>query len=247
MYNKNIVYWTHQPNDILPPEIFLAPECILRYVKNFNTNGADNFLKCPVFNAYARKTFNLLSPIDLSLEICDNMIKSNHSEYTNNRNDFFEKLLLIRNIELNLLSVGLIHHAFFTEEPCIMTFNKAFFSNGEFSSNTENIPGQYDISKWFRPVDLAFYVKQKNKPFFIQRNEPVASVNFDFGNNSKIVFKRFEYTKKIHNYSMFKNVIKFSKKDRPKLNDMMDYFYGLFGSSSIRKNLLKEIKNNLLE
>ena len=247
MFKKNIVYWSHIPTNVLPPEIFLAPECILRYVKKFNTNDPANFLKCPVFNAYSRKTFNLLSPIDLSLEICDNKINTNHGEYRENQNDFFEKIVFVRNIDLNMLSVGIINHIFFTEEPCIMTFNKAFFSDSEFSSNTEIIPGQYDISKWFRPVDLAFYVKQKNKPFLIQRNDPVASVNFDFGNNSKIVFKRFEYTEKIHDYVKFKNVIMFSKKGRPKLKDMMDYFYGLFGSSSIRKNLLNEIKKNLLE
>ena len=99
MITTNIVYysWRHEPS-FIPYESYFAPENILRLVTGYNTENTDsNFIKCPIFNTFARKTFNLMSPIDFSLDICDNMVRSKHKNSKLIPDDF----VLARNVELN--------------------------------------------------------------------------------------------------------------------------------------------------
>ncbi len=245
MITTNIVYysWRHEPS-FIPYESYFAPENILRSVTDYNTENTDsNFLKCPIFNTFARKTFNLLSPIDFNFEICHNHVRSNHDI-----SKFFpENFVFVRNLELNCISLNLLNYVFFTETPCTMTWNNSYFSKGQFSSKVHVIPGQYNISRWFRNVDLAFIVRNKNDEVRIQRKEPVASVNFDFKNDDRIVFKRFELNEKLCNYLNFRKIISYDTAQRPKFNKLLSYYYNLFDGSLAKKGIIKEIKRNILE
>ena len=241
----NIVYytWTGLDAPFIPYESYFAPENILRSVTEYNTENMDsNFIKCPIFNTFARKTFNLLSPIDFNFEISHNHVRVNHDIGM-----FPENFVFVRNLELNCMSLPLLNYVFFTETPCNMTWNNSYFSKGQFSSKVHVSPGQFDISRWFRNVDLAFIVRNKNDEVHFTRKEPIASVNFDFQNNDKIVFKRFELNEKLSKYLKFKTILPYNIAQRPKFDKLLSYYYNLFDSSLAKKGIIREIKRNILE
>ena len=246
MLKTNIVYysWTGDDSSFIPYESFFAPQNILRSVIEYNIDDeGTNFIKCPVFNRFARKTFNILSPIDFSFYICDNHVRSNHK----NSKLIPDEFVFVRNVKLNCISLHLLNYVFFTETPCNMTWNNSYFSKGQFSSKVHVIPGQFDISRWFRNVDLAFIVRNKNDEVHIQRKEPVASVNFDFQNDDKIIFKRFDLNEKLRKYLKFKKILSYDTDQRPKFDKLLSYYYNLFDSSLAKKGIIKEIKRNILE
>lgn len=239
----NIVYWSHPF-----AEAHLNFQNILNNVKQYNVNKnvdnymSINFIRCPFFNTFARKTFNILSPFDYSLIMENGSLKSYHYD-----KQFFDNVVFVRDEKYKLFGLKIMGFLFFTEENCTLTFNRSYFSNSDFSYNTDVIPGQFNISRWFRPVDLAFIIKKQNQLINIKKGDPLFSINFEFNNNKKIIFKRYNYTGLIHHYSNYKNTLSSSDNDRPKFDQLTDYFYDMFDNSGIKNPILKEIKSNLVE
>jgi len=237
----NVVYWSHPL-----AEHHLKFQNILNNVKHFNVPNTEpnaskiNFIKCPFFNSFARKTFNILAPFDYSLISENGELKSFHYDQ-----NFFNNNIFVRSNELKLFSFGIMSFLFFTKQNCILTCDKSYFSNNDFSISTHVIPGQLNISKWFRAIDLAFIIKNNNQLINIKKGDPLFSVNFNFNNNNKIIFKRFKFTDKLRYYSDYKKVM--NPLIKPKLNQLTDFFYESFDNSGIGKIILKEIDNNLME
>jgi hypothetical protein len=253
MFKKNTVFWTFDSysfdqnfdsNNLKIGSTFLAPEPVFKKINRYkHIVDGNNFLKCPVTNSFLKKTFNILSPIDYSLlsNPLDNKIVSNHQDQF-----FFDKFVSIRDFKTKCISLNFLYYAFFTDKTCNMTWNRSYFSEGDFSFNVEIIPGTYDISKWLRRVELAFFIKYDNKLLLIKRGEPISSVHFDFFNNDTISLKYFKCTDNIRSFLNFANIRRYSD-CKNNLYDRMNYLYGQFHNSIAKKTLIQEIKNNLLE
>lgn len=250
--SRNILYWS-----VLPPYkmsdrefdgMWLDPQPISDRVKRFREKNSNfspedyNFIKCPVFNMFAKKTFNLLSPVDYSICINDKGCFSEHYDQF-----FFERYIGVRNLDLNLISFRIAPYIFFSETPCKLTLSNSFFSDEDFSMYTEVIPGTIEVSRWFRNLDLAFYIKIRDKQIKISRNDPLCGIHVDFGNNDTIVLKKFAINEILDRASRFHNVKHVTFNNRPNFKNIMEYFYSMFDSSSNKKIILKEIKNNLVE
>ena len=99
--------------------------------------------------------------------------------------------------------------------------------------------GTVDIGKYWRNVDFAFILKDPYEEFVIERDEIFGYVKFH--TEEKIILKQFYPTETIKKYSNDVNDLKNNKKNifyRP------DYYYNSF---KVKKLIIKEIKNNLVD
>jgi hypothetical protein len=95
--------------------------------------------------------------------------------------------------------------------------------------------GQFDIGKWFRNTELAFFLKRDYNEFKVDKNEIMYYVRFH--TNEKIKFQQFRFTNLLGSYN----------NDGFKLTinpiGVLENFYKVFRT---KKLILKEIQNNLI-
>ena len=109
------------------------------------------------------------------------------------------------------------------------------------------VPGEYDIGRWCRTLESAFLIKKDVGKINIHRGDDFLYVKFHTDEN--IQLKKFFYTKELDEIvtscissRMFKGNCDGSRKDMP-----LEYYYNMFYESKIRTEILKHIKNNLME
>jgi hypothetical protein len=100
------------------------------------------------------------------------------------------------------------------------------------------IPGTFNIGKWFRSIEFAFFLKKDFDTFEIKEEDIYQYIKFH--TDEKIIFKQFKTTETIFNYLEDTNNAKASRLLKPRsLNDYYVFF-------SNKKNIIKEIKKNLI-
>ena len=58
-----------------------------------------------------------------------------------------------------------------------------------FRSNINIIQGEFDISKWIRPVEFSFEIIDKTKPLIFKRGDPLFYVRFATDETVKLIRK----------------------------------------------------------
>ena len=243
--NEVVIYWASVP--VISPGTFLnfkSPEPIIKELKKlgdkFTTDIPENnnFLKCPSIINNIKNTFSFSSPLDLKIEWV------NKRTSTPERNqEFFDSFINARNPEEGFLSLKLLHTVFFTEEPSLIAKQKtAIYSNNDFTRKTGIFEGQIDIGQWFRPLDLAFFFKEEG---VVDIKVEDIIYYIEFLTDKKIIFKRFVINDKLINLYSFclhlKNFRSFS------IKNYLDTCYMLFNRAKIKKYIIKEIQNNLID
>ena len=113
-----------------------------------------------------------------------------------------------------------------------------FLEDSEYARNTGQIVGEYNISKWYRPIQPTFYC-YKDK---IEIKEGDVLFYLMFRSEDDVKLKEYEMTSKMER-AIYSNT---SLKEY-KAMKTMKYLYELFTLRKLDKKLLKEIKNNLVE
>jgi len=237
----NVVYWSVFQNgmNVINNKPLVNIKDISKNIKFQPNDGTTNFNMCPSYNVEAIKTFNLLAPFDYHIEI-----KDNHLVSTQYNQEVFDSYVLLHDVANKLIQLK-YSYIFFTEETCIITLSGPYFTDSDISMKANYMPGSFDISKWFRDVNVPFMIKPQFNNINIKEGDAVQSIRFDFFNNDKIVFKKFYFTNLLHSiyYSSMKNRIFFDKN----INKYLSKVYDLFTQSKIKHTILKEIKANLME
>ena len=101
------------------------------------------------------------------------------------------------------------------------------------------VPGRFDISQWFRPLEYAFQLHEGNTNFKVGQGDPLMYVNFK--TNEKVKLQKFFLTEELLSLSMSCVRLKNTWKQR-NLNKLYDIFKG----SKIKNQLIKKIKENLI-
>lgn len=130
---------------------------------------------------------------------------------------------------------------YFCEEELIMEIMPPYLHNAETSSYGNVITGEFDISKWFRPVWPEYLLWENVKKFSCKEGEP--SMYIKFQTNKKIVFKEFRSTNIIH--SIAQACISLSSVIRGR-NEGLEGRYNRFVTRSLKSAVANEIKKNLL-
>jgi len=237
----NIVYWAvfdkglSIVNNKDPVNVFNKTKNI--YPKILSKEA--NFIACPAYYQEASKIFNLLAPFRYSLEFKEgHVITKNYDQNT------FDKYVTASNADIKFIQLK-YDYVFFTEKPCLMTASAPYFSSSELSIRANYIPGSFDISKWFRNLNIPIILKPAFDSLSIEEGDEILSVKFDFQNNQKIILKKFYISPTLE------HVYETNMKSRMFFNKNLDSYlsniYEKFTMSKTRNLVLKEIKSNLLE
>lgn len=233
MSNKITVYWT-----CLDKEWLRAKEPTLIYNKILERSSTKTIRlpQCPGFKDYTTNLFGLHSLYDYELKIIEN------SQVVSNIYDqeFFNSHVVIRSAEDKCLSFAQTF-LFFTEENILKLSVgiQPFFEENLISERCMVIPGTYDIGKWFRPLDFAFYLKKDYDCFEIKENDIFQYIKFH--TDKKIVFKQFYMDEFLDRQYLAVGNAKSNRNDNfRKLKSYYDMF-------KHKDKVIRAIKNNLID
>jgi len=143
------------------------------------------YLKCPAHTDYLKNTFVFKSPVDIDFDIdIDHEIVKVWC--ANLPQDIFQNIIDLRFLDKNnsgdnqypIIGIDLLN-IFYCRTDMLMSVTPAFLHYNDFNQNVCVIPGQYDISKWVRPVEIVFELKQSKTKFKIQKGDALCYFKFD--------------------------------------------------------------------
>lgn len=193
---NNTVYWTPFPNPNSPEvedEIWFEPERVIGKQRQERKNCSmdSNFLVCPGNNDYMKNVFVIRSPIDVTLDI-----NTQHKTVTNCNlsPDVAANVLVIRsnpNIDKYLTVSLRFSYLFMSKEPIVLEELSPFFEH-DFCNDFNIIPGEFNIGKWIRPIDIAFEVHTDVSRLEIKRGDPLCYLRFRAPDNGTVKLVRVE-------------------------------------------------------
>lgn len=228
------VYWTcvEDDSDQDPTPVSIQKRYYDKY--SYGVSGLNNQNRCPAFNSFLKNTYGLVSIYNFGFTLGNDGIEV--PEY------FFSKenidRLMIREINEKFFSWKQ-RYLFFSDADILKTtfYIPPFFENNFIYNNTIPLPGEYDISKWFRNSEFPFYLKGDS--FNINVGDIYAYIRFN--TDDRVKMKRFNKTDKITDIWQ-SSVMSSSYKEK---SSPLSYFYDSFNKNKIKKELIKEIKQNL--
>jgi hypothetical protein len=130
---------------------------------------------------------------------------------------------------------------FFSEESVKVQQFPPYMHKTEVTKTAYITAGSFDISKWFRPVNLTFQLWPGENSINLVEGEPVVYINFV--TDKKVVFKQFHLTEEIK--ALSSEGLKFRDLKGPLVP--LKTLYSAFVKGKRPQRLLKLIKENLLE
>lgn len=202
-----------------------------KFLRDTSTPG--NLQICNAFKEDWSNTYIDHCPIDISTSF----LEDGKIEFDNTKIMVSER---IPGAFKNRISFDLSYcYLFFTEEDLVLSVLPPIFHKNTISESAVLTSGSYNIGKWFRPIHPSFHLWENIKNIDIRENDPI--MYFQFRTNEKIEFIEFEVTDKIWQYSRACSVHARLKPFRSLADRYLD-----FSSSGFKKQILKEIKNNLI-
>ena len=213
------------------------PESVISTFHKKNFIDPDNPIShihyCPAFNDNFRNVFTMKSLYNYEFFL-DNG-KLNSKDYDQ---EFYDDHVLIRSYEKKFFSFK-NSYLFFTDEPSLnVTFYEyPCFEDNNITQRCIPVAGQFDIGRWFRGTEFAFYLKHPHQSFKIEQNEVYSYIRLH--TNKKINFIEFNYSDKLKDFerSRIQAMTKIST-----LKKLENYYKML----RHKKLILKEIKENVL-
>jgi hypothetical protein len=235
--NELVVYWSpfnYDENNSWDM-LYVAPEKVYSdlYKDKNKENTESSYFSCPAFKETTKNLYLIRNVMENEITVIDGIVFS--STYPNVSISHKES---INNRPVVSISYPFI---FFAEEPLSMTVTPPFMHPTGFVNEGHVVMGSFDIGKWFRPVNLDFMLYEKTSQFKFKDDEPLMYINFN--TDKKIILKRFQITKEIHNIAVscsqsHQNIKKFMS---------LSERYKLFIQSKTRESLLNKIKSNIIE
>lgn len=128
---------------------------------------------------------------------------------------------------------------FFAEESLEIQYTPPYFLNAPHMQYGAVTPGQFNIGKWFRPIQTEINLWENINTFSIKKDEPLAFINFLTDKNINFIkFHMSEDLSKIMNVCSTGSVW---EQNVPLINR-----YKRFHESQMIEKTLKLIKNNIL-
>lgn len=194
--------------------------------------------KCPAFKDYYKNVYALKFPIDYNIRI-----NEDNTIYTDDYDAEFNSLMwLCRDVEAMLYSFR-TYNLFVSDESLELEVTSAHtVDDNNFVNKTYIVPGCYDIGKWVRHIECAFFIKKNVSKLTIIDGEPYIFIRFKTDKNVKL--RRFHYTDEMRNLvDMFTS----GRKVSLKLGRPLAYFYDMLSKSTYKHRLMKLVKENVLD
>jgi hypothetical protein len=239
---KKITVYYASPDNLQETQdwsiLYKEPTSLNKYLsKNINkerSNDVQNrgFMSCTAYKGLTNNTYVIENPIDSSYTLDGNM----QSTSKNSLSALYKREPQLNNQILFEYNYPLI---FFAEESLEMQFTAPYFLNAPHLKYGAVTPGQYNIGKWFRPVQTEINLWDNVKEFEIKKGEPLAFINFL--TDKKIEFKMFEMTTDL---AKIMNVC--ATASTWEVNVPLVNRYRRFHESKMLNKTIKKIKENLV-
>ena len=237
------VYWSPWSNmDIYEGcnMIYDDPYPLAKYYNSLmeKNNLHDNFLKCPAHVNYTKNIFCLPQPFDIDVVIENGQLIDVAKNKASNLNHFYQMKApsLVGKNTINIYS----NWIFFSEEPLILESMPAFMHNTGLQNSGFYVPGTFDISKWFRPLEGAIQLWDGVTTIKCNAGDPLFYARFM--TDEKIRLRRFNLTPEIREISKACMHVK-----RYKTIKNLDKLYEMFQNRGKHRQLLNLIEQNLVE
>lgn len=205
---------------------------IKEFSKNKPIREDVNWIGCPATKDFLKNTFAFKNPLDLHMQI-----NSNNTVFWPNNN--LEELISIRQFdEKSIVLDYLMPITLFSKEDIIATMTSPFLSRIN-NSMSHLIPGQFNISKWFRPMMPSFMIYDLDIDFSINKGDDIYYIKFN--TPKKIELVEFYFTDTLRDIVSNSLELKRFKK-----NIGLDTLYDIFNSQKIDKIIMKEIEKATL-
>jgi hypothetical protein len=143
------------------------------------------FTKCPAHTDFMKNTYIIRAPFDLTINsfiddegngelYCDNITQEQFNDIIDTRFLFDKER---GHDPYPILGIDWLY-TFQCKESQMIEITPAFMHRNEFTEKTTLIPGEYDISKWVRPVEIAFEVRSNNERIEIKKGDAIAYARF---------------------------------------------------------------------
>jgi hypothetical protein len=208
----------------------------LRLITHLKKNYSNSlvfkeYFKCPAFTQYHKNTFVIKS--DLSINFGFN--PNNQFGISHYNEDFLYGNFRTRNPEEKVIDLTWNLHTFADQEVKISIL-PANFDINDFTKKSMLFTGEYDISKWFRPIQCTF--KMLENPISIKRGDALYYIHFHTEKNIKL--HNFKINDSIR--EMYSDLAALKRYAPAK---SLKFLYDTFFYKKYNKRFLKEIKNNL--
>ena len=235
-----VYFYGISENHILAGPSFLDPSPSYERIKKLSPKSVDiNFSMCPAIKDSFHNVYDLKFPFEYKLVNLKNLREMGSPDFNQ---QFFEKLIWIRDFEKRMLNFNM-HYYFFTEEESLpLEISQPSFCDNDFSNKTMLIGGLFDFAKWPRPINVSFIVKENVND--IQITPGTVYCQAKFHTKEKIQFVKFRPTDEIN--QIIGDLIKV-RSFKPKQVWNLNQYYDMFKKMKIKKYLLKKIKENILE
>jgi hypothetical protein len=230
------IYWTCLEEEWMRVK---APESVYKNFVKDSKNQKNNIIFCPATKDYMKNIFSIKSLYDYNFII--NPEEDDNAAFSDLYNQkFFDDHVLVRSKKDKLFSFSQ-RISFFTEEKSLLMSAgiSPFLEDNNITKRCIVIPGTFDIGKWFRQIEFAFYLKEYFNEFKIEENEIFQYIKFN--TEEKIIFKQFKVNSKLQD---FFNDIDGARKSRKSNLRLLSEYYSMMKNKKI---IIKEIKNSLVD
>lgn len=211
------------------------PRSLLQDIsKNNKAVIESRILKCPAITNFYKNIFAIYPTYDYNFKYKDKAIRSSLYDQ-----EFFDKVVNLRNVENGLISYNDPTIVFFSESSSSVVETMPPFLHMS-KNKCQYILGSYDVGKHLRPLEIPLILKE-DEEYSFDTNTPVYYVKFI--TQEKITFKRFNFTDELK--EMVDGLLRirnFSTKTHS-----LEFFYELVERYNYKKKYLKIIKQNLFD
>jgi hypothetical protein len=229
------VYYSFGTNKELSAMSYLHPEKLSKNIPDEVKESS--FVKCAAFVKVLKNTYVLKCPVDVSftVNIKEEVIHSDNMELTKSVvaiNQFHAKSKIFQ---------FKFPYLFFSETPLIMQQTHPYLHINSFTDIGNLVEGEFDISKWFRPLVSAHRAKIEDEiNINLKRGDVYCYIRFVSDDNIELV--PFEINNKIEKY---KHDCLNLKKHTSRFQSL-ETVYRVFSKHGMNKRILREIKKQLI-
>jgi hypothetical protein len=226
------VYWSCLEEEWLRAK---KPESVYKIFTSLNKTDIKEKMThvnfCPAFKNELQKTYSIKSLYDY--EFFFNKEKSYSTMFSQN---FFDEHVITRSLNLKMFSFKNTF-IFFTDQKSLkVSQHGPFMEENDISKKCIVTPGEFDIGKWYRSLDFAFYVKENFNSIELKEKDSLYYLRFH--TDKKINFIQYKNNDVLRSY--LHDVL--ASKNHSKYQNLNNY-YNMFKN---KNKILNEIKKNII-
>jgi hypothetical protein len=230
------IFWATADYDENGPDwnmLYYEPVSLINELNKKNSKETDNFLKCPAVNNYIKNIYVIKNSMTSSYKIKGEQVVPTSKQYINS---YIAHPPTLNNN--SILKYGLSYIFFTPEDNLKMSLTSPYFSNSQHLKYGNLVPGEFDISSWFRNINFEFNLWGADS-FEIFENEDICYIKFN--TDKKIKMHRFQMNNELKRISYSTGT---SSNWKP-LISLQDR-YNMFKRSRLKNLVLKEIHSNII-